>query len=110
MGVPATSSAMSPLSVRDVPQLAPNQAQSQAPSQDRRVLASAIASINQSELWPGRVLRIHFDLPTQSLTVQVVNSADNEILDQIPSEAVLRMASELGSSAHPPDGHDDTES
>src|ERR1700678_2342681 len=98
MGVPATSSAMSPLSFGDIPQ---NQAPNQATSQDRRVLAGAIASINQSDLWPGRVLRIHFDLPTQSLTVQVVNSADNEILDQIPSEAVFRMCPALGSAPHP---------
>lgn len=73
-------------------------------TQDRRPLAIAIAAINQSGLWPGRGLRIHVDIPTQRLTVQVVNSETDEVLDQIPSETVLRMASELragsqGSSA-----------
>jgi uncharacterized FlaG/YvyC family protein len=65
-------------------------------NQDRRALANAITTLNQSELWPGRSLRIHFDLPTHSLTVQVVNSESDEVLEQIPAEQALRMAMELG--------------
>jgi uncharacterized FlaG/YvyC family protein len=97
MGVPVSNSALSALSIGEIPH-----------NQDRRVLASAITAIDQSSLWPGRALRIHFDLATQSLTVQVVNSETNEIVDQIPSEEVLRMASELGSGANIGDSEDNT--
>ncbi|SPE40794.1 hypothetical protein SBA3_3920026 [Candidatus Sulfopaludibacter sp. SbA3] len=86
MDVPAASSVMpSPSNTEFVPS-----------NQDRRLLASAIVAIQESALWPGRALKIHFDIPTQRLTVQVVNSETEEVLDQIPSEEVLRMALELG--------------
>lgn len=65
---------------------------------DRRLLSNAVAALRQSGIWAGRVLRIHRDMETQKLTVQFVNSQTNEIMDQIPSEDVLRMASELSSN------------
>ena len=89
MNVPATTSASSSLSTGEIT----------AQRQDRRALANAIAAINQSCLWPGRALKIHFDATTRHLTVQIVNSETEEVLDQIPSEEVLRMASELGGKA-----------
>ena len=89
MNVAATTSASPPLSTGEiVPQ-----------SQNRRALANAVAAINSSSLWPGRALKIHFDLTTRHLTVQIVNSGTEEVLDQIPSEEVLQMASELGGKA-----------
>jgi hypothetical protein len=78
--------AMSPLSPGEI----------SPPNQDRRLLANAVVAINQSTLWPGRALRIHVDIPTQRLTVQIVNSETEDVLDQIPAEEVLRMAMELG--------------
>jgi uncharacterized FlaG/YvyC family protein len=89
MNVPPTTSARSPLSTGEI---APQ-------SQNRRALANALATINQSGLWPGRALKIHFDMTTRRLTVQIVNSETEEVLDQIPSEEVLRMALELGGNA-----------
>jgi uncharacterized FlaG/YvyC family protein len=88
MSAPITASAMSSI---------PNW-EAAPQSQDRRQLASAIATVDQSGVWPGRSLRIHFDQTTQSLTVQVVNSQSDEVVDQIPSEEVLQMALMLGSS------------
>ena len=89
MNVPATTSANSSLPTGEIA----------LQSQDRRALANAIAAINQFDLWPGRALKIHFDATTRHLTVQIVNSETEEILDQIPSEEVLQMASELGGKA-----------
>ena len=65
-----------------------------SPLQDRRVLAGAVAAVNGSDVWPGRTLKVHLDLTTHQLTVQVVNSETGEVLDQIPEEEVLRMARE----------------
>lgn len=76
---------MSPLSTGEI---APQ-------NQERRLLANAIAVIQQSDLWPGRMLKVHVDIATQRLTVQVVNSETEEVLDQIPSQEALQMASEL---------------
>ena len=89
MNVPATTSANSSLPTGEIA----------LQSQDRRALANAIAAINQFDLWPGRALKIHFDATTRHLTVQIVNSGTEEVLDQIPSEKVLRMALELGGNA-----------
>ena len=60
--------------------------------QTRRVLVSAVNKINESDLWPGRLLRIHMDTATHKITIQVLNSATEEVVDQIPSEEVLRLA------------------
>jgi len=72
--------------------------QTGAQSDSRRQLANAVAAVNQSELWPGRALKVHFDVETQRLTVQIVNSENDEVVDQIPPEQVLRMAAELAGS------------
>jgi uncharacterized FlaG/YvyC family protein len=71
-------------------------------NQNRRLLANAVAAICQSDLWPGRMLKIHYDTTAQKLTVQIVNSETEEVLDQIPSEEVLRLALELASQASVP--------
>jgi len=62
----------------------------------RQALASAVAAINQSGLWPGRELRIRTDTSTHDLTVQIINSETDEVMEQIPSEFALRLAAELG--------------
>jgi uncharacterized FlaG/YvyC family protein len=51
--------------------------------------------MNQSGLWPGTSLKIHYDVATQRLTVQFVDDETGEVLDQLPSEQVLRMAQDL---------------
>jgi uncharacterized FlaG/YvyC family protein len=68
---------------------------SAAPDTSSRGVVSAISAINQSGLWPGRELKVHMDVATQHLTIQVLNSETNEILSQIPSELVLQLASDL---------------
>jgi uncharacterized FlaG/YvyC family protein len=76
---------MSPLSAQEMP----------SQNQGRRAVASAVAAMNQSGLWPGMSLKIHYDMPTQRLTVQFIDSENNEVMYQIPSEDALRMAQEL---------------
>ena len=71
-------------------------------AENRQVLAKAVQSINQSNLWPGRELVFHVDPATRSFTVEVLNSETGEILGQIPSEEVLKAAAELsGRKAQP---------
>jgi uncharacterized FlaG/YvyC family protein len=85
MDVPSVSSA-TPLSfLAEVP----------SSTSDRRALAGAVTAINQSGIWPGRSLRIETDGLTHQLTIQLLNSETNEVMDQIPSELALRMAAEL---------------
>jgi uncharacterized FlaG/YvyC family protein len=93
MDVPPTTLLTSPLSLGIAP-----------PNQDRRVLASAVSAINQSGLWPGTTLKIHYDIASQHLTVQYIDSETDEVVDQIPSEQALRMAQELAGNARVPSG------
>jgi uncharacterized FlaG/YvyC family protein len=93
MDVPPTTSSTPPLSLGTA-----------SPNQDRRILANAVAAINQSGLWPGTTLKIHYDIATQHLTVQYVDSLTDEVVDQIPSEQALRMAQELAGNARVPSG------
>jgi len=73
-----------------------------AQNDDRRALASAVAALNQSGLWQGTSLRIHYDLASQRLTVQFVNSDTDEVVDQIPSEEALRLSADLASNSNSP--------
>jgi len=91
MNMPSSISLESTLSL-DTSQLDTN---SRTSSSGRQALASAVSAINQSGLWPGRELRIRTDTSTHSLTVQIVNSETDEVMEQIPSELALRLASEL---------------
>jgi len=67
-------------------------------AEDRRSLAKAVQSINESGQWPGRDLVVRVDPGTHRFTVQVLNSATREVLEQIPSEEALKMAAELKGS------------
>lgn len=58
----------------------------------RQAIVSAINKVNDSEIWPGRFLRIHTDTATRQITIQVLNSATDEVVDQIPSEEALKLA------------------
>ena len=66
-------------------------------AEDRHALASAVRTINQSGMWPGRELAFHVDPVTRRFTVEVLNSETGEILEQIPSEEALKIAAELSS-------------
>jgi uncharacterized FlaG/YvyC family protein len=68
------------------------------PNPDKQALVSAVSAINQSGLWPGRMLKIHTDTSTHDVTVQIVNSETNEVIEQIPSEVALRLAADLVST------------
>jgi uncharacterized FlaG/YvyC family protein len=83
------------VNVPAVSAIPPSTGESNSSDQSRRVLANAVAAINNQSAWPGRLLKIHVDPMTRHVTIQVVNSETEEVLDQIPSELVLRMASEL---------------
>jgi uncharacterized FlaG/YvyC family protein len=91
MNVPGAISATSPPLIVET---------AASPMQDRRLLANAINTVNGSDVWPGRTLKLHVDMTSHTLTVQIVNSETNEVLDQIPSEMVLRMALEAGGKAN----------
>ena len=68
-----------------------------SPAEDRRSLVNAVRSISHSGQWPGRELAFHVDPLTHRFTVEVLNSETGEILEQIPSEEVLKMAAKLNS-------------
>lgn len=89
MNVSATTPAMLAMSADDT----------SAHNSERRPLAAAIAAIDQSGLWPGRTLKIHVDVTSQRMTVQVVNSETGDLVEQIPAEEALRIAEELGGGA-----------
>jgi flagellar protein FlaG len=75
----------------------PADLQTSGASQERGALAKAVRLINQSGMWPGRDLAFHVDPATHHFTVEVLNSETGEVLEQIPSEEVLRIAAELSS-------------
>jgi uncharacterized FlaG/YvyC family protein len=65
------------------------------PDPNRQLIVQAVSALNQSGQWPETSIRIHFDVETKSYTVQFVNPATDEVVDQIPSEEAIRMSQDL---------------
>jgi hypothetical protein len=72
-------------------------------AQDRRDLVDAVRAINRSGLlWPGRELMFRSDPASHQLVVEMLNTETQEVVDQIPSQEVLRMAAEASLSGPVP--------
>lgn len=59
-------------------------------------LAKAIRALNENAVFgPGSELRFSVDRETGRSLIRVVDRVTHEVLNQIPPEAVLRLAAEL---------------
>ena len=66
------------------------------PAQDQRVLIQAVRAVNAAELFgQNNELTFIVDRATRRAVVRIVDKQTHEVVDQIPSEYVLRMAEEL---------------
>lgn len=65
-------------------------------AEDRRALIQAIRAVNAAELYgQENELSFVFDRETQRPVVRIVDRKTREVVQQIPSEHVLRLAEEL---------------
>ncbi len=74
---------------------AQNSPEGPAPEQaaQNREVAKAIRAINDKEVFgPGSELRFSIDRDTGRALIRIVDRTTNEVLNQIPPEAVLRLA------------------
>ena len=64
--------------------------------EQRRVMIQAVRAVNAAELLgQENELSFAFDRGTQRAVVRIVDKKTREVIQQIPSEQVLRMAEEL---------------
>jgi uncharacterized FlaG/YvyC family protein len=65
-------------------------------TQDQRDLIKAVRAVNAAELF-GQDNQVTFllDRSTRKAVVRIVNKSTHEMVAQIPSETVLRMAEEI---------------
>ena len=65
-------------------------------TQDQRDLIKAVKAVNAAELF-GQDNQVTFllDRSTRKAVVRIVNKSTHEMVAQIPSETVLRMAEEI---------------
>jgi uncharacterized FlaG/YvyC family protein len=67
-----------------------------------RQIIAAIQGLNKAGLMgQDRSLTFARDPDTKSPVVQIVDRETGDVIDQIPSEVVLRMMSELFTGSHP---------
>jgi flagellar protein FlaG len=65
-------------------------------AEDRRALIQAVRAVNAAELYGHEhELSFAFDRQTQRPVVRIVDRKTREVIQQIPSEHVLRLAEEL---------------
>ena len=63
----------------------------------QQAVVAAVRALNRSELLGSdRELQFARDSQTQKMVIQIVDSQSGDVLDQIPSEDVLRMLANLG--------------
>ena len=85
-------------SVNSVGALAPVSNASSASNNDVpvRQVVSAVHEVNKSELLgEGRQLTFARDPETRKRVIQIVDQKTGDVLDQLPPEAVLRLAQQL---------------
>ena len=69
---------------------------SQEQSARNRELAKAIRAINENAVFgPGSELRFTVDRETGRRLIRIVDRTTNEVINQIPTEEVIRMAAVL---------------
>jgi flagellar protein FlaG len=65
-------------------------------SQDQRILIQAVKAVNATEFFgENNELTFIMDRATRRAVVRIVDRTSGEVVEQIPSEYVLRMAEEL---------------
>jgi flagellar protein FlaG len=78
------------------PPLAAPEALPAQDAQDRRVLVQAVRAINEAGLYgEDNELSFAFDRATRRAIVRIVDRRTREVVQQIPSEEVLKVAEEL---------------
>ena|SRR5579872_1196121 len=83
-----------------VPSKAPANSPGNSPS-DRQIV-SAVQRLNKSSsLELDRELTYRRDAKTGHLIIQIVNRASRDVIDQIPTEALLRLEAELQQTLKP---------
>ena len=75
--------------IQDVPSQAERRAEAEA---QRRELKQAIERMNQQAIKDGRKLNFAMDEVTDQMVITVRKAETGEVIRQIPSEAVLRVA------------------
>lgn len=66
-----------------------------------REVVKAIQAINDKQVFgPGSELRFSVDHDTGRSLIRIVDRATNEVLNQIPPEAVIRLAAALDAELH----------
>jgi uncharacterized FlaG/YvyC family protein len=64
--------------------------------EQRRELIQAVRAVNQAEIYgQENELSFAFDRGTQRAVVRIVDKKTREVVQQIPTEQVLRMAEEI---------------
>jgi flagellar protein FlaG len=63
----------------------------------QQAVVAAVRALNKSELLGSdRELQFARDSQTQKMVIQIVDSQSGDVLDQIPSEQVLRIMANFG--------------
>jgi len=85
---------------RVLPATVPALAISAGEASENREVVRAVRALNQSEMFnDDHELTFQRDLPTNRMVVRVVNRKTREVVSQIPSELVLRLAEGLPKAA-----------
>jgi uncharacterized FlaG/YvyC family protein len=67
----------------------------------QQAMIAAVRALNKSELLgSGRELKFTRDSQTQKMVIQIVDSTSGDVVDQIPSEQVLRIMANFGNSVN----------
>jgi uncharacterized FlaG/YvyC family protein len=67
----------------------------------QQAVVAAVRALNRSELLGSdRELQFARDSQTQKMVIQIVDSQSGDVLDQIPSEQVLRIMANFGQPAN----------
>ena len=65
-------------------------------AEERREVVQAVKALNDTEMFgPENELQFQKDPKTQRMILRVVNRDTQEVLTQVPSESVLRLAQEM---------------
>jgi uncharacterized FlaG/YvyC family protein len=100
----ATVAALSPLAVAIAPGNATASGTMQVPQQSPDTAATElqkiIDTVNAKWLSAGKSLRLSVDTPSGHSIVVVRDTQTGAVVQQIPSEGLLRMASTLGTYSH----------
>jgi flagellar protein FlaG len=64
------------------------------PTQDQKALIQAVKAVNASQMFGENELTFKIDRAAQIAVVRIVNKKTGELVQQIPTEQVLKLAEE----------------